>query len=160
VKSRRKIPWRKTAKGKAYFRAYEKYPKRRAYKRAYDKSPKRRAYKRAYLRVYNKSPKRRAYEKSPKRRDYKRALGHQRRARIKGNGGSWKPAEFKALCAKYKHRCMHCGKRRKMTAEHIVPIVKGGRNVIGNLQPLCQPCNSSKGARTIDYRKNPHPNCL
>ncbi len=131
----------------AHNRAYDKTPKMQAYYRAYDKTPK----MQAYYRARNKTPKRRAYN---------RARNHKRNARIRGNGGTWTAAEFSALCAKYNHRCLCCGKRRKMTPDHVVPVVKGGRNVIENLQPLCLSCNSSKGARTIDYRNNPHPACI
>jgi 5-methylcytosine-specific restriction endonuclease McrA len=166
---------------RARMRAYKKTPKMRAYYRAYyrarNKTPKWQAYYRAYYRARNKTPKMlayyrarnktpkrqayyRAYNKTPKWQAYRRAANHKRRARVLGNGGSWKPAEFAALCAKYRQRCLRCGKRRKLTPDHIKPVCRGGRNTIGNLQPLCLSCNCSKNARTIDYRKRPHPNCL
>lgn len=123
----------------------------RADNRAWNKTPKRSAYMLAYNREYNNSPRMRAYFLAKK---------HERAASIRGNGGAWTAAEFAELCAKYNHRCVCCGKRQKMTADHVVPVVKGGPNIIGNLQPLCLSCNCSKGTRTIDYRINPHPACL
>lgn len=39
-----------------------------------------------------------------------------------------------------------------VTQDHVVPMSRGGRHEITNLQPLCQSCNSSKHTRTIDYR--------
>jgi hypothetical protein len=33
-----------------------------------------------------------------------------------------------------------------------MPLLLGGSNDIGNLQPLCRSCNAWKGARYIDFR--------
>jgi 5-methylcytosine-specific restriction endonuclease McrA len=70
-----------------------------------------------------------------------------------GAGGSFAAAEWKALCKQCHNRCLCCGKRRKLTADHVIPVSKGGSSNIENIQPLCQPCNSSKGNKTIDYRR-------
>jgi HNH endonuclease len=43
--------------------------------------------------------------------------------------------------------CRHCGSRRKLTIDHIVPESRSGLTVIENLQTLCGPCNSAKGTR-------------
>lgn len=44
-------------------------------------------------------------------------------------------------------RCQHCGVRRFLTVDHIVPVVRGGTNDRSNLQTLCYSCNCSKGGR-------------
>lgn len=37
--------------------------------------------------------------------------------------------------------------------DHIIPLARGGRHAIGNLQPLCQPCNSEKSDRlTVEWK--------
>lgn len=100
----------------------------------------------------------RAYRKKyPIRR---REQENTRRCRKMGNGGSYTEAEFVALCNAYGDKCLCCGRGDvKLTADHVVPVTRGGSNNIENIQPLCRRCNSSKGARnTNDYRhKNGKP---
>lgn len=52
--------------------------------------------------------------------------------------------------------CAYCGSPislSDMTVEHIQPRISGGTNELSNLLPVCKPCNSSKGKKTIDeYR--------
>jgi hypothetical protein len=43
--------------------------------------------------------------------------------------------------------CQHCGSRRYLSVDHIVPESKGGLLEPANLQTLCRRCNSKKGAR-------------
>jgi hypothetical protein len=43
--------------------------------------------------------------------------------------------------------CRECGTRRDLSVDHIVPESKGGAMTPENLQTLCRPCNSRKGAR-------------
>ncbi len=43
--------------------------------------------------------------------------------------------------------CKHCGTRRFLSVDHIIPKSKGGKTTLDNCQTLCKPCNSRKGAR-------------
>lgn len=81
-----------------------------------------------------------------------RAIVHKRRARELGNGGSFTSAEWEALCTKHGNRCLACGKEGALTVDHVLPVSKGGTGDIGNIQPLCLPCNLKKYDRHIDYR--------
>lgn len=45
------------------------------------------------------------------------------------------------------HRCLACGSRSPLSLDHIHPWSKGGSDTLDNLQTLCRPCNSRKGAR-------------
>ena len=42
--------------------------------------------------------------------------------------------------------CVGCGATDDLTADHVVPLARGGRHD-GHRQVLCRPCNSRKGAR-------------
>jgi 5-methylcytosine-specific restriction endonuclease McrA len=77
---------------------------------------------------------------------------NNRKAKIKEVGGTITNKEWKELCNKYGNRCLRCGRKVKLTIDHIIPLSKGGSNTIDNIQPLCGHCNPSKGAKTIDYR--------
>lgn len=43
--------------------------------------------------------------------------------------------------------CKHCGSRKDLSVDHIEAESKGGKMTLDNLQTLCKPCNSRKGAR-------------
>ena len=68
--------------------------------------------------------------------------------------GSFTSAEWFALCKLYGNRCLCCGKRKKLTADHVIPVAKGGTSNIDNIQPLCGPCNAHKHTGTTDFRLN------
>jgi 5-methylcytosine-specific restriction endonuclease McrA len=70
-------------------------------------------------------------------------------ARRRDSEGSFTAEEFAALGS----RCLRCYRNDvPMTADHVIPVSKGGTSYIRNIQPLCQSCNSSKGSKHIDYR--------
>jgi 5-methylcytosine-specific restriction endonuclease McrA len=75
-----------------------------------------------------------------------------RKTRKTRAGGAYTSAQWIALCNKHHNRCVCCGKKRKLTADHVLPVSKGGSSNISNIQPLCGPCNSSKGTKTTDFR--------
>lgn len=43
--------------------------------------------------------------------------------------------------------CLHCGATERLSLDHIHPWSLGGPDTLENLQTLCRPCNSRKGAR-------------
>jgi 5-methylcytosine-specific restriction endonuclease McrA len=61
--------------------------------------------------------------------------------------------EWGALLSRTGNTCACCGVVGQMTIDHIVPVTAGGDNSISNLQPLCKPCNSAKGCRTVERKK-------
>ncbi len=62
--------------------------------------------------------------------------------------------EFDALCSVYGYACLCCGVTdRRLQADHVVPLTKGGFDDISNIQPLCGECNRRKFTAIIDYRR-------
>jgi hypothetical protein len=107
---------------------------------------------------------------NPERARELSALGaHRRRAHKKKVMGDFTAEQFKALCNHFKNHCLKCGRPRKMTPDHVIPLAWADRpefkevalNDIDNIQPLCRSCNTSKGARSaVDYRTTPHRHCI
>lgn len=69
---------------------------------------------------------------------------HIRREKAKArelrNSAWWKRRRSTGLCH-------YCGKKFKvaeLTMDHLIPIVRGGRTVEGNVVPACKDCNSKK----------------
>lgn len=44
-------------------------------------------------------------------------------------------------------RCVQCGRNDDLSIDHIIPVLMWGESEDHNLQTLCRPCNSAKGAR-------------
>jgi 5-methylcytosine-specific restriction endonuclease McrA len=76
-----------------------------------------------------------------------------RRTKKTEAGGSFTAQEWLDLCEAYDNRCLCCDEVKPLTADHVLPISKGGTSWISNIQPLCLPCNCSKGDKEIDYRE-------
>ncbi len=80
-------------------------------------------------------------------RAYRKPSQSRRKARLRNAVGFFTATEWRGLLGLYRNRCAYCGKRNKrLTVDHIVPLVGGGTNTIDNIVPACSRCNSSKGA--------------
>jgi len=86
-------------------------------------------------------------------------LNRRRKAQKKSGGGSHTLEQWCFLKQTYLNTCPSCLKEEPeiiLTADHIIPISKGGSDDISNIQPLCSICNVKKGNR--HHTKYPVPN--
>lgn len=82
--------------------------------------------------------------------DRKRAVENRRRARQYAAGGNYTAVDIAELFKHQRGRCAYCPAlltKKNRHIDHIQPVARAGTNDRSNLQLLCQPCNSSKGAR-------------
>lgn len=83
----------------------------------------------------------------------RRILQHKRRARQMA-AGVYKVSKAEIMAIR-SQPCLYCGSKDRITVDHIIPLVRGGRHSLGNLAPACLPCNSQKRHRTItEWRKS------
>ena len=66
--------------------------------------------------------------------------------------GTHTKEEFQAMVEVFDGRCVRCGSPGDILKDHIIPIYQGGSDALDNLQPLCAPCNRSKGPENVDHR--------
>jgi 5-methylcytosine-specific restriction endonuclease McrA len=92
-----------------------------------------------------------------KNKDSAKNAYNGRRARLRNADGDYTVDQFRAMCRIYGDMCLCCSaKGVTLSADHVVPLVHGGSNYIGNIQPLCRSCNSKKHTKTVDYRPFPY----
>jgi len=88
-------------------------------------------------------------EENPERR---KVYHHNRKARIKKNGGVLSSNIVSSLLTLQKSKCACCGKSLKHSyhLDHIMPIALGGTNTDDNVQLLTPSCNLRKSAKHPD----------
>lgn len=79
--------------------------------------------------------------------DGERARCAARRARKRAASGSLTQADIREVSEAQGGRCAYCRAAVRLSIDHIIPLVRGGEHSRRNIQMLCIPCNSSKGAK-------------
>jgi len=99
-----------------------------------------------------------------KLREYARVQRQKRRALKRLTVGNVSTKEWLKLREDYNYTCPSCGKKEPeidLIMDHIVPLSRGGKHLISNIQPLCRLCNGKKHAKTILFsQKTKGPACL
>lgn len=75
-----------------------------------------------------------------------------KRLKIKSKSHTF--SEWELLKKQYNFTCPCCKKSEpeiKLTEDHIIPLSKGGSDLIENVQPLCLRCNLKKHIKIIKY---------
>ena len=90
-------------------------------------------------------------------RPYKRAVPphvkRRERQTLRAKYAQW----YRQLVDSFGECCANCGATETLVLDHIIPIAKGGRSTLDNLQLLCAICNRIKGKLVIDCRAFKHP---
>jgi 5-methylcytosine-specific restriction endonuclease McrA len=77
----------------------------------------------------------------------------ERNARVAAARSSCPFKSWQEVLDYYGNQCLRCRRRGiKLTRDHVIPKSQGGSNSLGNMQPLCEPCNRWKADRVADYR--------
>ena len=68
----------------------------------------------------------------------------KRRARERNLPNTLTADQWTAIKRLYKDCCAYCGEKKKLTQDHVIPLLKGGGTVASNIVPACLPCNARK----------------
>ena len=125
-------------------RFYQNHP---GYWKKYDRSWEKSTVGREANRIATKK-----YRQTPKGKIANRN-GHVRYRSVLKMVGKFTLTEWSLLLRKHNYVCANpeCENKSNLEADHIIPISKGGTNLIGNVQPLCTSCNGRKSNKTIRY---------
>lgn len=94
----------------------------------------------------------RAYRKDNKGKSLERAW--RRRARLRQVENTLTKSDVDELIVVQGGRCAECGRKAKLTLDHIKPLVLGGAHTRQNAQMLCRSCNCSKGGKDpLDFAR-------
>lgn len=71
------------------------------------------------------------------------------RSRVAPHRNSLRPTRL-AIFKRDKMTCQYCGKKSRITIDHVLPTSRGGKNTWENMVAACFSCNNKKGGKTPD----------
>ena len=77
-------------------------------------------------------------------RAYKRMKFHFRKAQELNVENTLSSEEWEDTVTFFNGECAYCGRKTKLTQDHVIPVSKGGGYTKYNIVPCCGRCNSSK----------------
>jgi 5-methylcytosine-specific restriction endonuclease McrA len=84
---------------------------------------------------------------------YKRGVPPQIKRRERAPARRHYTTWYTALAEQYGAACQHCGTTEtKLVLDHVIPVAKGGLSELGNMQLLCESCNTTKGKLAYNCR--------
>lgn len=132
-------------KGQIYYAEYRKSELRRIILKKWNSSEKKRIVSHRYL-------------KTDKAKVLYIKIAAKRRQCLKnGHSFNYADIEVKQRYQDFNNCCAYCG-AIATSIDHVIPISKGGVDVLGNLLPCCRSCNSSKGTKDIEFWYRASPN--
>lgn len=109
-----------------------------------------RVYARKYKRTHVEWNRRQSSLYTRRHPDKVRQWTNQRRATLAKAEGHVTITEFWQLCEESGWLCHYCHgalTRATATMDHVIPLSKGGTNLLSNIVLACRACNASKGNR-------------
>lgn len=105
------------------------------------------------------NPERKRRLHKPRNPEKKRRYDKDRRDRIRVTKrrdlvNDYTKQDWQEMCLWFGNSCLSCGVTSSLSRDHVIPLVIGGTDTLGNCQPLCLPCNLRKGANIVDYRNH------
>lgn|SRR5690606_9191076 len=116
-----------------------------------------RQYYREYYRNNSEKHLERTSDWNKRNPEKRKAIKRRRHFRERGAEGWLGAEDWQRILDTYGHRCLRCGRDDvPLEADHVIPVALGGTSDPENIQPLCKPCNTSKGAKIMDFRTRCH----
>lgn len=67
-----------------------------------------------------------------------------RNKRLKENTRDFNDADWNFCKNFFNNQCAYCGKKDKLTHDHLIPLYKNGKSIPKNIIPVCHTCNNIK----------------
>jgi len=70
-------------------------------------------------------------------------------AQRRAASGYLSPSMRLKVLTKGNFECNYCGGTKRLEIDHIIPIIRGGKTILKNLQVLCKTCNVGKDSEMV-----------